>query len=86
MNIGMYLNIGPLAAGLWYRNNLSIRPDALITMLGIMREKFKIGYSYDLSLSRLSNYSYGSHELSLIYFFGEKIKRNARESVVIPEF
>ena len=86
MNIGMYLNIGPLAGGLWYRNNLSIRPDALIAMLGIMREKFKIGYSYDLSLSRLSNYSYGSHELSLIYFFGEKIKRNARESVVIPEF
>ena len=86
LNVGMYLNIGPLAGGLWYRNNLSIRPDAIIAMVGIMRERFKIGYSYDLTLSSLSNYSFGSHELSLIYFFGEHIKGNAREAIVIPEF
>ncbi|OFX32639.1 MAG: hypothetical protein A2W90_04350 [Bacteroidetes bacterium GWF2_42_66] len=86
MNLGMYLNIGPLAGGLWYRNNLSIRPDAVIAMIGIMREKFKIGYSYDLSLSSLSNYSFSSHELSLIYFLGERIKSNTRKAMIIPEF
>lgn len=85
LNLGMYINIGPLAGGLWYRQNLSIRPDAVIAMIGIMREKFKIGYSYDLTLSRLSNYSFGSHEISLIFFLGKHINSNARESMIIPE-
>lgn len=85
INLGMYINVGPLAGGLWYRQNLSIRPDAVIAMIGLMREKFKIGYSYDLTLSKLSNYSFGSHEISLIFFIGKHINSNARESMIIPE-
>lgn len=86
LNLGMYMNFGPLAGGLWYRQNLSVRPDALIAMIGIMREKFKISYSYDFTLSRLSNYSFGSHELSLIFFPGSILARDSRRSSAIPEF
>lgn len=84
LNLGMYINIGPLAGGVWFRQNLDVRPDAVIAMIGIMREKFKIGYSYDFTLSQLSNYSFGSHELSLIFFLGNQINNN-RESMIIPE-
>ena len=40
--------------------------DAIIPMLGAnLSQRFKIGYSYDYSLSRFNNYSSGGHEIIL---------------------
>ena len=74
-----------LAFGLWYRNNLSVRPDALIAMIGIQREKFQFGYSFDFSLSNVAAYSYGSHEISLTFFFGELHRRLFNNAMIIPQ-
>ena len=82
INLGIYLLEKSLAGGIWYRQNLTMQPDAVIVMLGIMRQRFKIGYSYDLTLSKLSNYSSGSHEISLILFRQEK--HNSRKALLIP--
>jgi type IX secretion system PorP/SprF family membrane protein len=82
INLGIYLLEKSLAGGIWYRQNLGVQPDAVIVMLGIMRERFKIGYSYDWTLSKLSNYSSGSHEISLILF--RKEKHNSRKALLIP--
>ncbi len=71
LNFGLYMTEKWLTFGGWYRNNLSIRPDAAIAMIGITLPKFQMGYSYDFSLSNLSAYSFGSHEISLVFFFGE---------------
>jgi type IX secretion system PorP/SprF family membrane protein len=71
LNLGLYMNEDWLTFGLWYRNNLSVRPDAVIAMIGYTTPKFQLGYSFDYSLSELSAYSYGSHEISLIFFVGE---------------
>ncbi len=61
VNLGVYFQSGPLVAGLWYRNN-----DAGIAMLGIQKEKFKVGYSYDFTISKLNNNtSAGAHEISI---------------------
>jgi hypothetical protein len=47
--------------GAWYRNR-----DAFIICLGVSTERFKIGYSYDLTVSKLGNgVSGGSHEVSM---------------------
>ena len=70
--------------GGWYRNNIDVRPDALIALVGFAIEKFQIGYSFDLTLSKLSNYTYGSHEISLTFFLGKKDQLPIRNKLLIP--
>lgn len=45
--------------------------DAMIVMAGMnISERFKVGYSYDYSLSRFNNFSSGGHELTLGLMLG----------------
>ena len=61
LNIGTYVKHNAFTAGVWYRNR-----DAFIICLGIETDKIKIGYSYDLTISKLGNgITNGSHEVSL---------------------
>ena len=85
INAGIYMKEDLLTFGLWYRNNMSVRPDAAIAMVGIQMDKFQIGYSFDFSLSNISAYSYGSHEISLVFFFGEYHRRLYNNEMVIPQ-
>jgi type IX secretion system PorP/SprF family membrane protein len=71
LNTGIYFIEKAFLFGAWYRNNLSVRPDALIFLAGFANSHFQLGYSFDYTLSELSNYSYGSHEISLTFFFGQ---------------
>jgi type IX secretion system PorP/SprF family membrane protein len=70
LNTGIYLIEKSFLLGVWYRNNLTIRPDAVIFLAGLAKSDFQLGYSFDYTLSELSNFSYGSHEISLTFFFG----------------
>ncbi len=85
INAGIYMLEDWLTFGVWYRNNLSLRPDAIIAMIGIQKPKFQIGYSFDFSLSNITAYSYGSHEISLVFFFGEYYKRMFNNTMLIPQ-
>lgn len=61
LNIGTYVKYGIFTAGVWYRTS-----DAFITTIGINTGTFRIGYSYDVTVSKLNNgVSGGSHEVSL---------------------
>jgi type IX secretion system PorP/SprF family membrane protein len=85
LNFGLYMIEKWLTFGAWYRNNLSVRPDAAIAMVGYTSDRFQLGYSFDFSLSNLAAYSYGSHELSLIFFFGQDSHRGLfNETMRIP--
>ncbi len=46
--------------GIWYRNL-----DSFILLGGIQYKKFRIGYSYDFTISKLTNATGGAHEVSL---------------------
>ena len=60
--------------GLSYRTN-----DALVIIAGYnIKDKIHIGYSYDVTLSELKQYSTGSHEILL----GYKVFKEARKSSV----
>lgn len=60
-----YLHDQWFYAGLTYRTS-----DALALMIGIIPIKnFVIGYSYDLTLNKLSNISRGTHEIVLRYCY-----------------
>lgn len=84
LNLGIYMIEKSFLFGGWLRNNIDVRPDAFIFLAGFAREKFQFGYSLDLTLSKLSNYSYGSHEVSLTFFMGRKNILPLREKLMIP--
>lgn len=84
-NTGMYMVNKSLSLGLWYRNNLSVRPDAFIGMIGYATPFLQLGYSFDYVLSDLSFYSMGSHELSLIFYLDRNLrKKNFYNTMRIP--
>jgi type IX secretion system PorP/SprF family membrane protein len=60
LNIGLYATKGIFVGGLWYRNL-----DSFILLGGIQYKKVRIGYSYDFTISKLTNATGGAHEVSL---------------------
>ncbi len=70
LNLGLYLLKGPVAAGFWYRNR-----DSFIALIGFQQGLFKLGYSYDVTISKLSNVTAGAHEISFTYQFKCKPSR-----------
>ena len=82
LNIGTYVKYGNFTVGAWYRNR-----DAFILCFGITTDKFKLGYSYDITVSKLGNgISGGSHEVSL--GFNLKCRRKPRNfrKISCPSF
>lgn len=82
---GFNIDYFPLTAGVWYRHNIS-NPDGVVALIGIKYERIKIGYSYDITLSKLSDGSGGAHELSLAIRFACNKKRNRPGAIKCPEF
>ncbi len=73
LNVGAYLKYESFTIGAWYRNK-----DAFILLVGINTDKYRIGYSYDLTVSQLGNgVSGGAHEVSL--GINLKCKKPARD-------
>ena len=81
INLGMYLSRGPLITGLWYRYNESV-----IALLGFQTGIMKFGYSYDITVSKLTNTTAGSHEISLGFQFECKPRRRSFRTISCPSF
>lgn len=81
LNLGIYVIRGMFVGGLWYRNS-----DAVIVLLGIQTDHMKIGYSYDVTVSKLSNNTAGSHEVSVQFNFACKKKTPKYRLMSCPSF
>lgn len=92
LNIGLYLDWSPFIVGTWFRHPLtayegvSAEPDAVVVLFGAQWEQFKIGYSYDITISSLANASGGAHEISASYLFPCPEKRKKVKSIRCPSF
>jgi hypothetical protein len=79
-----------MVGGLWYRGNLGgdkfIGSDSFIALVGIQKGIFKFGYSYDVTVSKLSNSTGGSHELSLGLQFECHPKKKRFRAISCPSF
>lgn len=42
----------------------------------LIQQRFRVGYGFDYSLNKLGNYDYGSHEISIGYYFSIAPVRN----------
>ncbi len=59
---GAYAGFGSVFAGTWLR--YSGAPESVIALIGFRQDYFKIGYSYDYTISGLSGKTGGTHEIS----------------------
>lgn len=80
--VGTYVKYGAFNVGAWYRNK-----DAFILSIGVDTGKFKLGYSYDITVSKLNNgVSGGSHEVSLGLKLDCKDKIPSFKTISCPSF
>lgn len=93
LDVGGYFEREPFYAGLWYRGIPLLKRyapgysnrDALVILAGVIVNDLRIGYSYDLTLSRLAGYSGGAHEVTLGYEVASRgKKRSMSRRRVVP--
>lgn len=95
LDLGAYYVRKRLMFGLWFRGLTFLRRnddgqpshDAVVLMLGVKTKQMRIGYSYDITTSRLSVAdSYGSHEISIVYEWPSehKKKKKRRKQFIVP--
>lgn len=86
VDIGAYYEQDPLFVGLWYRGIPWFKEDetdspnneSMVAMIGVKSDDLKIGYSYDITISRLARNSGGAHEISIIYEIANTSKKRKR--------
>ncbi len=96
LDIGAYYFKSFVNVGIWYRglplkhyklgypNRESV---ALLVGLEVPDKNFRVGYSYDVTVSSLKiNNTQGSHEVSIVYEIASKRKRNRKVLVSCPKF
>lgn len=78
---------GPISGGLGFRTSTS-NPDAIVALLGYAPTEgaWKIGYSYDLTISSIANSLGGAHEISLSYQFPCRVRKKRNEAIKCPKF
>lgn len=81
LNLGMYVKKQALTAGLWFRQT-SKNTDAAIVMLGVKFPKFRLGYSYDVTVSGARTATQGSHEVSMAFEITPKKKPRSRTKMI----
>ena len=76
---------GMITGGLSYRYAFE-NADALTLLVGFTPDRLSIGYSYDFTLSNLSNRGGGAHEVSLAYQFDCSPKKRKFKTINCPRF
>jgi type IX secretion system PorP/SprF family membrane protein len=84
-NYGLYLDWQPFLVGVWFRNGIE-NADAFIFQVGFQQDHFKIGYSYDVTVSKLANNTSGAHELSLGILLPCPEKKHKVKAIRCPSF
>jgi type IX secretion system PorP/SprF family membrane protein len=93
LDFGLYWTRLPIILGAWYRGIPLFKAykrgyqnnDAVIILIGYQWKEIKLGYTYDVTISRLIANTFGSHEVSIIYEFNQnqKVRKKTRK-IIIP--
>lgn len=78
-----------ISGGLGYRAiDFVGAPDAIVILLGYAPEgnAWKVGYSYDVTISSFTNDLGGAHEISLSYQLPCRVKRKRVKAIKCPQF
>ncbi len=91
LDVGLYGRYNKAIAGMWYRG-LPVKVykpeksnhDALVFLVGFVHNGLNIGYSYDLTISKLTHASGGSHEISIVYSVKTNHKKKKKIMKMLP--
>ena len=96
LDLGMFLTHKPWFIGFWYRGIPLFKTvesytskDAVIFQAGIRFDRLNFGYSFDYTISQLSPFSKGTHEIALGYVFCTKKNCKPKERLKVlpcPDF
>lgn len=88
INYGIYFNKYPFVGGVWYRQSIGVNPmgDAVIVLVGLQTGVIKLGYSYDITVSKLTLAAGGAHEISFAFHFGCPPKKQKVRVINCPTF
>lgn len=84
-NYGLYLDWMPFLVGVWYRNGIE-NSDAFIFLAGVQWDFFKVGYSYDVTVSKLANNTAGAHEVTLGFLLPVPQQKQKIRAIRCPSF
>ncbi|NNK76138.1 MAG: PorP/SprF family type IX secretion system membrane protein [Maribacter sp.] len=79
VNVGAFAKVGKVFAGAWFRHS-NTNSDAPIFLVGVEEGILKVGYSYDYTISALSNETGGSHEVSVVFNFDNSAANKRRRN------
>ena len=77
INYGIFATKRGLTAGTWFRQNFGLRYDAVIFLIGFMKNNWQFMYSYDFTVSGLRGDSGGTSEISLSFFLKKIDKKQS---------
>lgn len=96
LDVGAYYFNKTFNFGIWYRGlplktykqgYPSRESISLLAGLEMPEKNYRIGYSFDITVSRLGvSSTYGAHEVSVVYEIAKKRKRTRRVLVSCPKF
>ena len=84
-NYGLYLDWMPFLVGVWFRHGTQ-NIDAFIFQVGVQQDYFKVGYSYDVTVSKLANSTAGSHELTVGLLLPVPEQKKKVKAIRCPSF
>ena len=90
-DIGFYFTQYIVNIGIWYRGIPILKAyktgysnnDAVAIIVGLKTDRFNIGYSYDITISKLNNLAHGAHEVTLAYQLC-KFRKKKKSRVIVP--
>ena len=95
LDIGTYFSYDPFIFGLWYRG-VPLKPapgshlnnESIVAMIGYGYYNFRVGYSYDITISSLSSpITAGAHEIAIVWEWHDPqrdAKRRRASQMYIP--
>lgn len=91
-DIGCYYSQYVFNAGIWYRGIPGLKAykkgysnnDAIAFIIGVKTDRMNIGYSYDYTISKLTNISHGAHEVNISYQLCKINKKKKRKRLLVP--
>lgn len=86
LDVGAYYSQKPMIFGIWYRGIPFLKAyqpgyannDAVILMAGYEHNSLRVGYSYDITISRLATNTAGSHEVTITWEYATEQRRKQR--------
>lgn len=77
-NAGFYGGVESIMAGAWFRHGFQ-DPSSLVFLVGLRLGSYRIGYSYDHSLTGYSDAFHAAHEISMSFeFFSDRSRWRTR--------